>query len=176
MAIEVLLGANQSFVHKPQHDLESILYIILYICTFVQGPGLPLYEPNTHRHPSPPIRSWFSSSGIKEIGFRKMTHLDSYEVAILPNFTPYWHDFAPFVESLILACFPVKPWLPNEFNYEQALMILEKAYAVVEEPSDPANPASEIIEGQNPTLKRPNSGLSLRDSGKKGKHRLTLPS
>ena len=39
MAIEALLGINPKFVHKLEHDLESILYIILYMCTVVQGPG-----------------------------------------------------------------------------------------------------------------------------------------
>ena len=42
MAIEALLEPSPDFIHKPRHDLESILYIILYICTFVRGPGLPL--------------------------------------------------------------------------------------------------------------------------------------
>lgn len=48
MAIEALLAFNRKFVHKPQHDLELILYIILYICTFVWGPSLLLYELDVH--------------------------------------------------------------------------------------------------------------------------------
>jgi hypothetical protein len=63
MAIEALLSFDQTFVHKPQHDLESILYIILYICTFVRGPGLLLYESEVPR--SLPIRTWFNNDDIR---------------------------------------------------------------------------------------------------------------
>lgn len=130
MAIEALLNPN--FVHKPQHDLESILYVIICICTFVPGPGLSLYESDI----APPIRSWFSGGGIREIGYRKSAHVDRYDIDILPNFAPYWHDFAPFVGDLIKACFPVKSRLPNKFQYEQTLRILKKAYNTVVEPFD----------------------------------------
>lgn len=130
MAIEALL--NPTLVHKPQHDLESILYIILCICTFVRGPGLSLHKSDV----PPPIQTWFSSDGIKEIGHQKLAHIECYDVAIIPNFAPYWNDFAPFVEDLIKACFPVKPCLPNKLQYEQALRILKKAHDTVEEPTD----------------------------------------
>ena len=129
MAIEALLATNPTFVHKPQHDLESILYIILYICTFIHGPGLSL-----SRHDSPPIRNWFCNAGLREIGYRKLGHLEHYEAQILPYFTHYWCDFAPFVKDLIIACFPVKAHLSNDFQYDQALHILKMAYDSIEEP------------------------------------------
>ena len=132
MAIEALLETNPTFIHKPRHDLESILYIILYICTFIQGPGLPLYKLNTV---FPPLRTWFSGARTREIGYRKMAHLQCYDIAILPNFAPYWCDFTPFVKDLIVASFPVNARLPSELQYERFLWILEKAYSVVEEPS-----------------------------------------
>jgi hypothetical protein len=134
MAIEALLGTNTTFIHKPQHDLESILYIILYMCTFVWGPGLPLYKLDIP--PASPLRTWFNNDRITEIGLRKLIHLQCYDIAILPNFTPYWRDFAPFVKHLILACFPVDARLPSKFRYEWALRILEKAYNSVKEPTD----------------------------------------
>ena len=157
MAIEALLETNPAFIHKPQHDLESILYIILYICTFVRGPGLLLYNLNM---PSalPPLRTWFSNNRIREIGYRKLAHLQCYDIAILPNFTPYWHDFAPFVEDMIIACFPVNAWLPSELQYERVLTILKKAYSAVKEPTDIVSLAlaqgSEVVQRQ--FLKRPN--------------------
>ena len=136
MAIEALLATNRTFVHKPQHDLESILYIIIYICTFVHGPGiLSRHELDvTHHTMSPPMRTWFCKTDIREIGYRKLVHLESYDTQILPFFTSYWGDFAPFVEDLIIACFPVKARLPNAFQYDQALQILTMAYESVEEP------------------------------------------
>jgi hypothetical protein len=134
MAIEALLAINQTFVHKPQHDLESILYIILYICTLVHGPGLPQYELDPTHYMSPPIFTWFCGDSAREIGYRKLYHLKSYDVAILPYFTPYWCDFSPFVKDLIIACFSMGTCLPNTFQYDQALRILKKAYNSVGEP------------------------------------------
>jgi len=136
MAIEALLAINPTFVHKPQHDLESILHIILYICTFIHGPGLPLSQHKldvTHRTP-PPIRTWFSNNDIREIGYQKLAHLECCDVAILPYFTPYWHDFSPFVRDLIVACFPGKACLSNNFHYDRVLQILTTAYDSVREP------------------------------------------
>ncbi len=163
MAIEALL--NPIFVHKPQHDLESILYIILCICTFVPGPGLSLFEVDIARA-SPPIRSWFSSDEIREIGCRKLAHLESYDTAILPHLAPYWRDFAPFVRDLIKACFPVKPCLRNELQYEQTLQVLKKAYDGVEEPFDRVPRAVPQASVRAQCSKRPNSSpaLSPRDS------------
>jgi hypothetical protein len=161
MAIEALLETNQTFIHKPRHDLESILYIILYICTFIQGPGLPLYKLNMF----PPLRTWFSDERTSEIAYRKLAHLQCYDIAILPNFTPYWCDFAPFVKDLIIACFPVNARLPSELQYERALRILEKAYSAVEEPS-PVAKSSEVVKRQ--CMKRPSPNLVHREN-KKGK-------
>jgi len=170
MAIEALLETNTAFTHKPQHDLESMLYIILYICTFVWGPGLPLYKldiPPT----SLPLRTWFSNDRIREIGYRKLAHLQCYDLAILPNFTPYWRDFTPFVKDLIVACFPVNARLPSELQYELALRILGKAYDAVEEPTDQGFPALDLGVARHQCLKRPNSGL-LHRATKKGKYPL----
>lgn len=164
MAIEALLSINQTFIHKPQHDLESILYIILYICTFVRNPGLPLsrYESEVAHNMSPPIRTWFCNSDIKEVGYRKLAHLECYDVAILPYFTPYWYDFAPFVKDLIIACFPVRARLPNNFQYDQALQILKKAYDSVEEPQN--GHISRV------TPKRASNSLNIDSKLKKGRH------
>jgi len=180
MAIEALL--NPTFVHKPQHDLESILYIILCICTFVPGPCLSPYESDIAR-PSPPIRSWFSSDETREIGCQKLAHLESYDTAILPNFAPYWRDFAPFVGDLIKACFPVTPRLPNEFQYEQTLQVLKKAYDGVEESCDriprAVPQASELeLTVRAQRSKRPNSSPALshrdRESSKRKRNLASL--
>ena len=162
MAIEALLETNPTFTHKPQHDLESILYIIIYICTFIQGPGLPSFKMPTV---FPPLLTWFSNDRTREIGYRKLAHLQCYDIAILPNFTPYWQDFAPFVKDLIIACFPVNARLPSELQYERALRILENACSAVEEP---LAKGSGVIKPQC-GMKRPNTDFVHRDT-KKGKY------
>jgi len=176
MAVEALLNSN--FVHKPWHDLESILYIILYICTFVQGPGLPALSP----FKAFPIHSWFQKDEIRNIGYIKLAHLECYELAILPNFTPYWRDFTPFVTELIKACFPVIVRSPNELRYEQMLGILKKAYDTVEEPSvqfqvPQAIPQAleQVLAAGAQNLKRPNSSPAPSDrDSKRGKGEVSL--
>jgi serine/threonine protein kinase len=163
MAIEALLGFNPNFIHKPQHDLESMLYVIFYVCTFVRGPGLLLNESDTSTALSLPIHTWFSNDEIRDIGYRKLAHLGCYDHSILPNFTPYWHDFTPFVKDLIVSCFPVTPRFPNEMQYERVLQILEKAYNTVEEPLGLTNQVSQAL--VRPT-KRANSSSSSRDPKK----------
>lgn len=167
---------NQNFVHKPQHDLESILYVILYICTFFPGPGLPSLPTLAATHYTP-IWAWFNTNEMKQnISYLKLGHLECYDTAILPHFTPYWHDFAPFVKDLITACFPVKVKLPNELRYEKALDILEAAHKSVVEPLYPSGSglvslalAPEVADAERLTGKRLNSHSLDRDS-KKGKH------
>lgn len=167
MAVEALLATNRTFVHKPQHDLESILYIILYLCTLVRGPGLPLYELDaTNPGIPPPISTWFCSNSAREIGYRKLAHLEGYDTAILPYFTPYWCDFIPFVKGLITTCFSLKPRAPNTFQYDQALQILKAAYDYVEEPS--RVPVVPKVFGAERTRKRASKSLD-RDL-KKGRH------
>ena len=156
MAIEALLGLNPKFVHKPEHDLKSILYIILYMCTFVQGPGLLLDLPHAYL----PIRSWFKNNDIRDMAYCKLAHLECYNIAILPNFASYWHDFTPFVEKLIIACFPVRVRLPNELRYEQALRILEEAYHAVEEPLHPVKWPSSTLLYQNSKKRKCTSSYS----------------
>ena len=162
MTIEALLETNPTFTHKPRHDLESILYIIIYICTFIQGPGLLSFKIPTV---FPPLLTWFTNDRTREIGYRKLAHLQCYDIAILPNFTPYWQDFAPFVKDLIIACFPVNARLPSELQYERALRILENAWSAVKEP---LAKSSVIIKPKCGT-KRPNTYSVHRDA-KKGKH------
>ena len=138
MALEALLNLNRNFVHKPQHDLESILYVIITICTFCQEPALPPQPKlNAALHRQPSICAWFNSKSIQDVGFLKLAHIECYDIAILPHFTPYWRDFSPFVKDLITACFPVRANLPNELRYEKVLGILKVAYDSVREPSDP---------------------------------------
>ena len=43
MAIEAL-ACTGHFEHAPHYDLELILHVIIYICTFTNGPNLPHTE------------------------------------------------------------------------------------------------------------------------------------
>lgn len=133
MSIEALTTEDESFTHHPRHDLESILYVIFYICTFTKGPGIPRTTSEVTRNL--PLRNWFSHEEPKEIGFRKIAHMSDPKL-ITNHFTNYWVDFVPFAQQLASVCFPQKTSLPNQLTYKAMLEVLHAAYSQVEEISD----------------------------------------
>lgn len=134
MSIETLITEDQNFVHHPRHDLESILYVIFYICTFTKGPGIP--RSTTEVTENLPLRKWFSHEEPKEIGLRKVAHMGNPELMITNHFTNYWADFIPFAQQLASVCFPEKTNLPNQLTHKTMLKVLRAAYSEVEEISD----------------------------------------
>jgi hypothetical protein len=134
MSIEALTTEDQDFTHHPRHDLESILYVIFYICTFTKGPGIPRTTAEVTENL--PLRKWFSHEEPKEIGLRKMAHMSNPELMITNHFTNYWADFIPFAQQLASVCFPQKTTLPNQLTHKTMLEVLRTAYSQVEEISD----------------------------------------
>jgi hypothetical protein len=130
MSIESLITRDPEFAQKACHDLESFLYIILYICTFTNGPGLVLAKVS----PAIPLRSWFVKTHPSAIGFLKAGHMLRPDISILPFFPGYWEDMKPFVEEMIKTCFIENPGQRNHFTHDGMVMILQKAFDTVEEP------------------------------------------
>jgi hypothetical protein len=130
MGIECLLGDKSTFTHKPHHDLESILYVILFICTFTKGPDLMRTE---FAATNIPFHDWSTTKDLRELGHLKIYHMTSVESSIISKFTPYWDDFVPFVRDLIKTCFCGMPALRNSLTHQNMLEILHRAHSVVQE-------------------------------------------
>ena len=124
MAIEALTCTGH-FEHAPRHDLESILYVIIYICTFTNGPNLSCTENQLLKNLA--IHSGFKNNGMSSIGTSKIGHMQHAEQEILPGFMEYWTDLAPFILDLIKACFPSQETLPNSLTYKGMIDILSHA-------------------------------------------------
>lgn len=133
MSIEALTTEDENFIHHPRHDLESILYVIFYICTFTKGPGIPRTAKEVT---TLPLRKWFSHEEPKDIGMLKLGHMATPEASITNHFTNYWADFAPFALQLVSVCFPGKTSQGNQLTHKKMLEILQTAYAKVEEVAD----------------------------------------
>ena len=132
MAIEILEKSDTN--HHPRHDMESILYVIIYICTFTDGPNL------IRRKGNQDICAWFEEDkSLQDIAQKKMIHMLWARDHILPGITEYWRDFAPFLQELILSAFPgsidVHTCPPNSLSYRSMISILSRAQDVVQEPS-----------------------------------------
>ena len=132
MAIEILEKSDAN--HHPRHDMESILYVIIYICTFTDGPDL------IRRKGSQDICAWFEEDqSLQDIAHKKMIHMLWARDHILPDITEYWQDFAPFLQELILSAFSgsidVHTCPPNSLSYKNMISVLSRVQDVVKKPS-----------------------------------------
>jgi hypothetical protein len=163
MAIEALINFGKPFKHEPRHDLESLLYVILYMCTYTTGPGIMRKVANVLAI-TIPLGRWFKKEYVKEIGRSKIGHMGTFEDAIISKFDEYWADFVPFVRDLIKACFPLTPTEANCLTHSNMLTILTVARDKVSEP-----PSSNPTPIGGPKRRLGSSGIQ---PAKKGKHTL----
>ncbi|KAF8810991.1 hypothetical protein BYT27DRAFT_7015759, partial [Phlegmacium glaucopus] len=85
------------FTPRPCHDLESILYVIFYFCTYFKGPGLLRKSNDFPEVKSIPLEQWFQQRSLTQIARDKCGLIMTAEISLLAKFTPYWADFVPFV-------------------------------------------------------------------------------
>jgi hypothetical protein len=130
MAIEILLEMGRTFHHHLRHDLESVLYVIIWMCTHMEGPEVERKDSTKLT-----IRKWSNMElDLRELGHLKSGHIDDADRAIIREFTPYWSDFGPFVLKLIRAFFPSRASEANSINPDVMVSILEAAEKHVKEP------------------------------------------
>jgi hypothetical protein len=133
MSIESLITKDPNFTQEARHDLESFLYIIIYICTFTNGPNNSILSREVPQ--SCPLREWFKKTPqASSTGFIKAGHMLRPDIAILPYFTGYWEDMKPFVAKTIESCFLGNPGVPNHLTHDGMCTILKEAFNTVKEP------------------------------------------
>jgi Fungal protein kinase len=125
MAIDVLISR---FPHSVAHDLESVFYVLLFICSHLKGPlgeihDPPLYGNNNknddEKHPSN-MRSWFNPTmTLEEIGHMKNSHIISYFDkginSVLKNISPYFFPLKKYIEDFRKALFTdTQPATPRD--------------------------------------------------------------
>ena len=151
MAVDLMLHQEKPdnpFQHELRHDLESILYVILWICTSMEGPGIerrvedPLFM-------NLPLRKWFDKNAdIRDLGYAKLGHIVDAENAIFINFPPFWNPFKPFVRELLAVfIFSIagrridrnsdsEPYITSQAMIEILKKAIEHIDAGTKEPSD----------------------------------------
>jgi hypothetical protein len=136
MAIDLMLNRNDDFLHELRHDLESLLYVILWICTSMDGVGVERRQADPH-FMDVPLRTWFDkNANIRDLGYRKLAHVVDSERAILDNFPPFWNSFKPFIRQLLSAFFPIHPIAGCPITPKAIISILKKAAAEVDKVAD----------------------------------------
>jgi hypothetical protein len=128
MAIDLLLTKEKTFHRKLRHDLESVLYVILWICTSMDGPGR-VRDISTMDFP---LGHWLKKGRIRDLGYLKVSHVLDADRAIIAHFAPYWSGFKPFARQLLKAFFPIDPIRGcSTVTPEQMISILREAIANV---------------------------------------------
>jgi serine/threonine protein kinase len=154
MAIDLMLHRDEPdkfFHHELRHDLESILYVILWICTSMDGPMMErrVVDP---RFMDLPLHMWFDKDAdIQNLGYLKLGHVVDSERAILSNFPPFWSSFKPFVRKLLEAFFPIHPIAGSNITPEKMIDILENAAQHVDVGDDSSDNVKTLEPGSSGT-------------------------
>jgi Fungal protein kinase len=123
MALEIMLKSGNKFSHDLRHDLESVFYVLIWVCSHMEGPETERSDPH-----SLPVREWCSMNvNLRKLGLIKLSHLADFEDSILRHFTPYWNDFKPYVRQLMDAFWPTTFQKSNSMTSEKMLEILKDA-------------------------------------------------
>jgi hypothetical protein len=131
MAIKTLITADPDFTQNSQHDLESFLYIILYVCTFTREPGVMLSK--SQIPPIVPLQMWFNNVHPLTIGFLKAGHMLRPDISVIPYLTAYWDDFKPFILEMIQECFVGDLGKTNHLTHDKMIDILQRAFGAIQE-------------------------------------------
>ena len=109
MSIEVLHHAGDKQIkQKPTHDLESIFYVLLYICTLYKGPdGMKRSLGDMEEMSSVAINDWFvMHKRFRDLADKKRGQLSRFESRFLSRFPPYFHDLRSCMSHLWDVLFP----------------------------------------------------------------------
>lgn len=149
MALEIMLSNGRGFCHDLRHDLESIFYVLIWVCSHMEGPETERSDPH-----SLPIREWCSMDvNLRKLGLIKLSHIADFEDSILGHFTPYWHDFKPYVRQMAEEFWPTTYQKPNNMTSESLLKILKAAIAAM--PSESSGPDISVSQSGGGDLDAP---------------------
>ena len=109
MSIEVLHHAGDKQIkQKPAHNLESVFYVLLYICTLYKGPDdLKRSAADLEEMSSVAINDWFvMQKRFRDLADKKKGQLSQFETCFLRRFPPYFYDLHICLSHLWDVLFP----------------------------------------------------------------------
>ena len=141
MALDILLGPDE-IQHEPRFDLESIFYVLVYLCINLKGPENRIrsnVEMANFR--SFPVAEWFTSEGsFRRLGRVKLSQLQTFEDSILPYIAPYFYDLIPCIKKFHKALCPGGDSRKSPITHHQVITIFEETLVLLPElenfPSD----------------------------------------
>jgi hypothetical protein len=125
MAIELLVKKSK-IRHAAHHDLESLFFVLIYICTNLSGPGTIRTRQELDVISSIPLSAWFkASSSLREVGIAKAGALCDIETNILKSFAPYFEDLKPSIGKLFEAIYSY-PGTPAPVSHDRVIEIFSE--------------------------------------------------
>jgi hypothetical protein len=128
MSIELLISRSPVF-HKARHDIESVFFVFIYLCTNLSGPGVPRPLQELQELRSLPIASWFNPiSSMERLGADKLSAMALIDQRIIPYFAEYFDDLKPCALDLYRAIYPSFSSLvhPTDISHDAIIQIFDR--------------------------------------------------
>ena len=92
------------------HDIESVFFVLLFICTHLDGPhhsirSPPLLGPRNIKHPSL-MTDWLQRNKFSTLGHVKASHMNYFRTQVLPHILPFFQPLAKYLTSFWDALHP----------------------------------------------------------------------
>ena len=95
-----------NLIQSPCHNVESIFYVMLYMCMMYKGLGLKQTQKDLKALQPFAIDNWFMPEPFYKLSFIKAGHLRNFQQYFVSKFTPYFAEFGDLMTSLLRTLFP----------------------------------------------------------------------
>lgn len=174
MALEALQWEKpEEFEHRPEHDLESLFYVLVTICSYVEAPGCLCGPVALEKEKSICVNEWWSTYDRHVLARLKASQVSNLDKEVLSRFSPYWKDFCPVIQDLQKAIWKKECIVSNQQNvatHDAFLDILKKARDVYRDQEEEAcvfAPTPEDQDVNSISHKRKNKNLNIESSSKR---------
>jgi hypothetical protein len=139
MALDILMNESDEIQHEPRFDLESLFYVLIYLCINLKGPEnrvRPTEDMAKFR--SFPVAEWFKVEGsFRRLGRTKLSQLQTFETSIVPYISPYFGALIPCIKKFYKALCPNGDSRQSPITHDQVINIFDETLVSL--------PASEVL-------------------------------
>jgi hypothetical protein len=169
MSVE-LLTKQEKIRHDCYHNLESLFFVLIYLCTNLSGPGTIRTREELEVFTSIPLSSWFkTSSSRRQIGINKAGALCNFRTNILNFFAPYFEDLKPCAIKLFKAMYHKKPGNPAHISHDTMIGIFTRTLESLPEEKTTSHNFQPLLVDSPSRLRKRSLGIHDNDLGMKKK-------
>lgn len=159
MAIELLMKKTK-IRHTPHHDLESLFFVLIYLCTNLSGPGTIRSKIDLLEHSTIPLSTWFrASSSLHEIGISKAGAFCAFEENILKCFSPYFEDLKPCILKIFQAMYRMPGCYTSNVSHETIIQIFTETLDTLPHEAALPNTFRPLLVDSPPEMRKRSLGI-----------------